>query len=185
LARKFPNPTPVEASVSKITEPFSKAPPPQVQRSPSKIDVDSSSVTNTSILGESVNADNIVSLGSPKDWDLNNQISGSDLYVHSSTIFYHSLTISAQSLATCTNVMAATRNFVALSNVVCMAQCDNKFVLPALSIAENLQRYDRALCTICKGKEVLYGHSYNDKWFLDSSASAHFTPFESDFVSIT
>ena len=66
-----------------------------------------------------------------------------------------------------------------------MAQCDNKFVLPALPIAKNLQRYDRALCTTCKGKEVPYGRSYNDKWFLDSGASAHFTPFESDFVSMT
>ena len=116
---------------------------------------------------------------------MNNQISGCDLYVHSSTVFSHSLTISAQSLATCTNVMAATRNFVASSSVVCMARCDNKFVLPASPIAENLQRCDRALCTICKGKEVPYGHSYNNEWFLDSGASAHFTSFESDFVSIT
>jgi len=28
LAKKFPDPTPVEASASKITEPFLKAPPP-------------------------------------------------------------------------------------------------------------------------------------------------------------
>jgi len=34
------------------------------------------SMTNTSILGESANADNVVSLESPKDWGLNNQISG-------------------------------------------------------------------------------------------------------------
>ena len=67
MARKFPNPTPVEASVSKITEPFSKAPPPQVQNSLSKIDVDLLSVSNISILGESANADNVVSLGSPED----------------------------------------------------------------------------------------------------------------------
>jgi len=58
-------------------------------------------------------------------------------------------------------------------------------VLPALPIAENLQRCDRALCTTCKGKEVPYGYSYNDKWFLDSGAFAYFTPFESDFVSMT
>ena len=81
--------------------------------------------------------------------------------------------------------MAATRDFVALSSVVCMARCDNKFVLPALPIAENLQRCDRALCTTCKGKEVPYGCSYNDEWFLDSGVSAHFTPFKSDFVSMT
>jgi len=58
-------------------------------------------------------------------------------------------------------------------------------VLPALPIAENLQRCDRTLCTTYKGKEVPYDCSYNDKWFLDSGAFAHFTPFESDFVSMT
>jgi len=105
--------------------------------------------------------------------------------VHFSTIFSHSPTISAQSPATCTNVMAATRNFVALSSVVCIARCNNKFVLPTSSIAKNLQRYDKALCTTCKGKEVPYGCSYNDEWFLNSGAFAHFTPFESDFVSMT
>jgi len=58
-------------------------------------------------------------------------------------------------------------------------------VLSALPIAENLQRCDRALCTIYKGKKAPYGCSYNNEWFLDSSAFAHFTPFESDFVSMT
>jgi len=179
LAKKFPDPTLIEAFASKITKSFSKAPPSQVQNGPSKMDVDLSSVSNTSILGESANADNVVFLGSPEDWGLNNQISRYDLYMHFSTIFYHFLTISAQSLVTCTNVMAAIRNFIALSSVVCMARCDNK------SIAENLQRCDRALCTTCKGKEMPYGCSYNDEWFLDSGASAHFTPFESDFVFMT
>jgi len=105
--------------------------------------------------------------------------------VYFSTIFSYSPTISAQSLTTCANVMTATRNFVALSSVVYMAQCDNKFVLLALPIAENLQRCDKALCATCKGKEAPYGCSYNDEWFLDSGASAYFTPFESDFVSMT
>jgi len=59
------------------------------------MDVDLPSVSNTSILGESANADDVVSLGSPEDWSLNNQISEYDLYVYSSTVFYHSLTISA------------------------------------------------------------------------------------------
>ena len=36
-----------------------------------------------------------------------------------------------------------------------------------------------------QGKEAPYGRSYNNEWFLDSGASAHFTPFESDFVSMT
>ena len=58
-------------------------------------------------------------------------------------------------------------------------------MLFTLPIAKNLQRYDRALCTTCKGKEVPHSHSYNDEWLLDTGASAHFTPFESDFVSMT
>jgi len=171
LARKFPDPTLVEAFASKITEPSLKASLPQVQSGLSKMDVDPPSVINTSILGESANTNNVVFLGSPEDWGLNNQISEYDLYMHSSTVFYHSLTISAQSLATCTNVMATTRNSVTLSSIVCIARCDNKFVLPVLPIAENLQRCDRALCTTCKSKEVPYGRSYNDEWFLDSGIS--------------
>jgi len=121
LARKFPDPTLVETPASKITEPSLKAPPSQVQSGLSKMDVDLPSVSNTSILGESANANDVVSLGSPEDWGLNNQISGCDLYVYFSTVFSHSLTISAQSLTTCANVMAATRNFVASSSVVYMA----------------------------------------------------------------
>jgi len=83
--------------------------------------------------------------------------------VHSSTIFFYSPTISVQFPATCANVIATTRDFVASSSIVCIAQCDNRFVLPALSIAENLQRCDIALCTIYKGKKASYGHSYNDE----------------------
>jgi len=141
------------------------------------MDVNPPSVINTFILGESANTNNIVSLRSFEDWGLNNQIFGYNLYVHSPTVFYHSLTISVQSLATCTNVMTTTRNSVTSSNVVYIAQCDNKFVLPVLPIAENLQRCDRALCTTCKGKEVPYDHSYNDEWFLDSSVSMSQTSF--------
>ena len=58
-------------------------------------------------------------------------------------------------------------------------------MLPVSPIAENLQRCDRALCTTCKGKEVLYSCSYNDEWFLNSGASAYFTSFEFNFVSMT
>ena len=85
------------------------------------MDIDLPSVLNTSILWESANADDVVSLGSPEDWGLNNQISGYDLYVHSPTVFYHSLTILAQFLATYTNIMAATRISVILSSIVYMA----------------------------------------------------------------
>ena len=94
--------------------------------------------------------------------------------MYSPTIFYHSLTILAQSLATCANVMAVTRNFVALSSITCMAWCDNKFMLPASPIAENLCRCDRALCTTCKGKEAPYGCSYNDEWFLVSQMVTYY-----------
>jgi len=58
-------------------------------------------------------------------------------------------------------------------------------VLPASPITENLQRCNRALCTTCKGKEAPYDCSYNNEWFLDSGVFAYFTPFESNFVSIT
>jgi len=55
-----------------------------------------------------------------------------------------------------------------------------------------------SLCVVSpKGKEkkrninnnlaILPSHdsSYNNEWFLDSGAFAHFTSFESDFVSMT
>ena len=38
---------------------------------------------------------------------------------------------------------------------------------------------------MCKGKKVPYGSFYKGEWFLDSSASAYFTLFESDFVDMT
>jgi len=59
--------------------------------------------------------------------------------------------------------MAAARNFVALSSIVCIAQCDNKFILPTLPIAKNLCKYNKALYTICKSKEASHGHFYNDE----------------------
>jgi len=62
LARKFPDPTPIEAFAFKITELS-----PQIQSGLSKMDISPPSVTNTSILGESANANDVVSLGSPKD----------------------------------------------------------------------------------------------------------------------
>ena len=116
---------------------------------------------------------------------MNNQFSRYDLYVYFPTLLHNSLTISAQCLTTYANVMAVTRHFVALSSISCMAQCERKFALPASPIIENLCRCDKVLYTTYKGKEVPYGRSYNDKWFLDSGASAHFTSFESDFVSMT
>jgi len=177
LARRFPGPTLVEAPASKIIELSSEAPSPQVQSGPSKMNVDPPSVINTFILGESAKADDMVFLGDPEDWSINNQSSEYDLYMYFSTFFHNSLTISAQCLTICTNVMAATRHFVTLSSISCMARCERKFVLPASPIIENLCRCDKALCTTCKGKGAPYGHSYNDEWFLDSGISTHFTPF--------
>ena len=37
---------------------------------------------------------------------------------------------------------------------------------------------------MCKGKKAPYGSFYEDEWFLDSSASTHFTLFEFDFVNM-
>ena len=111
---------------------------------------------------------------------MNNQSSGYNLYVHFPTLLHNSLTISAQCLTTCANVMAATRHFVVSSSISCMTRCEKKFVLPASPIIENLCKCDKVLCTTCKGKELPYGCSYNDEWFLDSGASTYFTPFESD-----
>ena len=61
LAKKFSDPTPVEAFASKVIKPSSKAPLPQVQSGPSKMDVDPPSVINTPNLEESANADDVVS----------------------------------------------------------------------------------------------------------------------------
>jgi len=38
---------------------------------------------------------------------------------------------------------------------------------------------------LCKDKKAPYGSFYEDEWFLNSSISAHFIPFESDFVDMT
>ena len=72
LAKKFSDPTPVEVFASKITKPSSKASSSQIQNGLSKMDIDLSLVSNTSILGELANTDDVVSLGSPEDWGLNN-----------------------------------------------------------------------------------------------------------------
>jgi len=58
-------------------------------------------------------------------------------------------------------------------------------VLPVSPITENLKKYDKALCTIYKDKEVPYSCSYNNEWFLDFGTSVYFTPFKSDFVFMT
>ena len=49
----------------------------------------------------------------------------------------------------------------------------------------NLSKYEKALCFLYKGKKAPHDSFYEDEWFLDSDASTHFTPFESDFVDMT
>jgi len=84
---------------------------------------------------------------------------------------HHSLSLQPCCLPILGNQCVFLYYLLPLFSIVCMAWCDNKFVLPALPIAENLQRCNRALYTICKGKEVPYSCSYNDEWFLDSGVS--------------
>ena len=66
-----------------------------------------------------------------------------------------------------------------------MTLSKNKFVLFNLSIAVNLSKCERALCSLYKDKKASHNSSYKDKWFLDSGASTYFTPFESNFVNMT
>ena len=66
-----------------------------------------------------------------------------------------------------------------------MALSQNIFVLPGLLIAVNLSKCKKALYSLYEGKNASYGNFYEDEWFLDSSVSAQFTPFESGFVNIT
>jgi len=72
LARKFSDSTLVKVFTSKITKPFLKTTLFQVQSSLFKIDVNPPLVTDTSILEESANADDVISLESSEDWCLNN-----------------------------------------------------------------------------------------------------------------
>ena len=49
----------------------------------------------------------------------------------------------------------------------------------------NLSKCEKALCFLCKDKKAPHSSFYEDEQFLDSSISAYFTLFESDFVNIT
>jgi len=48
----------------------------------------------------------------------------------------------------------------------------------------NLSKCEKSLWSLCKGKKAPHSSFYEDEWFLDSGASTHFTPFESDFVNM-
>jgi len=79
------------------------------------------------------------------------------------------------------------KDFIGLSrvNYTYMAFNQNKFVLPNLTITVNLSKCKKALCFLCKGKKASHDSFYENKWFLDSSVSTHFTHFESNFVDMT
>ena len=83
-------------------------------------------------------------------------------------------------------MVVAMEDFIVLSriNYICIALSQSKFVLSNSSITVNLSKCEKVLC-LCKGKKASYSSFYKDEWFLDSSASTHFTLFESDFVDIT
>ena len=95
--------------------------------------------------------------------------------------------LKCNNIISCANTMAAMKDFVASKeiNYTCMALSQNRFVLPDLPIAMNLSKYKKALCFLCKDKKAPHGSFYEDEWFLSSSASTHFIPFESDFVDMT
>jgi len=57
--------------------------------------------------------------------------------------------------------------------------------LPDLPITINLSKCEKILCFLYKSKKVPYSSFYEDKKFLDSNISAHFTLFEFDFINIT
>ena len=46
----------------------------------------------------------------------------------------------------------------------------------------DLSKCEKVLYFLCKGKKAPYSSFYEDKQFLDSSISAYFTLFESDFL---
>jgi len=70
-------------------------------------------------------------------------------------------------------------------NYAYIASSQNRFVLPDLSIAMNLSKYERGLYSLCKGKKTSHSSFYEGEWFLDFDASTHFTPFKSNFVNMT
>ena len=66
-----------------------------------------------------------------------------------------------------------------------MALSRNKFALSNLPITVNLSKYEKTPYFLYKGKKASHSSFYEDKQFLDSSVSTHFTLFELDFVDIT
>jgi len=133
------------------------------------------------------NNDYVVSLGSNDGYESDSWTHDNQLYVPFPFQVNDSLNFLTQSIQSCTNVAIVIEDSIRSSrvNYACMASSQNRFVLPDSPITVNLSKYKKALCSLYKGKKALHGSFYEDKWFLNSGASAHFTSFESDFVNMT
>ena len=128
----------------------------------------------------------VVSLGSNDRYKSDSWTCDNQLYVFFPFQVNDSLNSLTQSIQLYTNVAIIMEDSIGSSriNYVCMASSQNRFVLSNLFIAVNLFKYEKILCSLCKGKKALHGSFYEDQWFLDFGASTYFTLFESDFVNI-
>jgi len=97
-----------------------------------------------------------------------------NVLIYNSAIFY-------------ANVVAVMENFVISKeiNYAYMVLSQNKFILSNSSIAVNISKCEKTLYFLYKSKKAPYSSFYENEWFLDSGTSAHFTPFESNFVDMT
>ena len=65
----------------------------------------------------------------------------------------------------CTNIIATMEDFVIWSriNYICIASSQRKFILPNLSIAVSLSKYEKVPYFLYKGKKVSHSSFYRDK----------------------
>jgi len=176
LEKKFSN-LPTKISTSKIIE------LPTENLSPIKVNL----LTATILKNWVDDDDYAVSLESNDGYESNSWTCNNQLYVPFFFQVNNSLNFLTQSIQPYTNIAIVMEDFIGSSrvNYTCMASSKNRFVLPNLSIAINLSKCEKILCSLYKGKKSSYGSFYKDKWFLDSGISTHFTPFKSDFVNMT
>jgi len=176
LEKKFPNLS-TKASISKIIELPTENPPP--------IEID----PLTAIIPKRWTDDDdyAVSLESNDGYESDSWTHNNQLYMFFPFQVDNLLNFLTQFIQSCTNVSIVMEDLIRSSrvNYACMASIQNRFVLLNLPITVNLSKYEKALCSLCKGKKALHDSFYKDEWFLDSGASTHFTPFESDFVNMT
>jgi len=92
-----------------------------------------------------------------------------------------------QSIQPYTNVGTVIEDLIGSSrvNYIYIASSQNGFLLLDLSIAVNLSKCEKTLCSLYKGEKAPHDSFYKDEQFLYSGVSTHFTPFESDFVDMT